>query len=78
MNDLELIKSKIDIIDLIGEHITLKKSGRSYKALCPFHGEKTPSFYVSPERQTWHCFGACNEGGDIFDFLMNISSRVEL
>lgn len=68
MTDVELIKSKLDIVNFIGEFITLKKSGRNYKALCPFHGEKTPSFYVSPERGSWHCFG-CNEGGDAITFL---------
>jgi DNA primase len=68
MDDVEKVKSKIDIVELIGERIQLKKAGRNFKALCPFHGEKTPSFVVSPERQIWHCFG-CNLGGDLFTFL---------
>src|SRR3990172_8093403 len=68
MDDVEKVKSKIDIVELIGERIQLKKAGRNFKTTCPFHGEKTPSFVVSPERQIWHCFG-CQKGGDIFTFL---------
>lgn len=69
MTDIEQIKSKVDIVDFISEHIKIQKAGRSFKALCPFHSEKTPSFIVSPERQTWHCFGACGDGGDVISFL---------
>jgi len=69
-NQVEEVKRKIDIVEYIGSFITLKKSGRNFKALCPFHQEKTPSFYVSPDRQFWYCFGACQEGGDVIKFLM--------
>lgn len=69
-NPVEEIKKKIDIINFIGSFITLKKTGRNFKAVCPFHQEKTPSFVVSPERQIWHCFGACQDGGDVIKFLM--------
>ncbi|OGB75040.1 DNA primase [candidate division Kazan bacterium RIFCSPHIGHO2_01_FULL_49_10] len=69
MTDLDLIKSKIDVVELIGQYIPLKKAGRNYKGTCPFHSEKTPSFMVSPDKQIWHCFG-CGKGGDAFRFLM--------
>lgn len=69
MNDLDQIKQRIDIVDYISEFIPVKKTGRNFKANCPFHNEKTPSFIVSPERQIWHCFG-CQKGGDHFKFLM--------
>jgi DNA primase len=65
----DLIKEKIDIVDFIGSYIPLTRTGKNWKALCPFHKEKTPSFMVSPERQTWRCFG-CGASGDIFTFLM--------
>jgi DNA primase len=63
------VKSKLSVVDVVGETVTLKKAGTTYKGLCPFHGEKTPSFVVTPARETWHCFG-CGLGGDIFSFVM--------
>ena len=63
------IKSKLPVLDVVGETVALKRAGSAYKGLCPFHAEKTPSFMVSPDRETWRCFG-CGEGGDIFTFLM--------
>ena len=66
---LNEVRERVDIVDLIGRHVGLKKAGRTWKGLCPFHGEKTPSFIVSPDRGTYHCFG-CGEGGNVFGFLM--------
>jgi len=65
---IEAIKAKVDVAEEIGLTVVLQKSGKSLKGLCPFHNERTPSFYVFPETQTWRCFG-CNEGGDIFSFV---------
>jgi len=69
MSDIDEIKTRLNIADVIGKRVTLKKAGRNFKALCPFHSEKTPSFIVSPERQTFKCFG-CGKGGSVIDFVM--------
>ena len=69
MSVADEIKSRIDIVSYIQQHVPLKKAGRYYKANCPFHSEKTPSFIVNPDTQSWRCFGSCAEGGDLFTFV---------
>ena len=64
------IKGRLDIMEVVSQHVALHRSGRSYTANCPFHQERTPSFHVFPDRQTWRCFGACATGGDVFSFVM--------
>src|SRR3990167_7251075 len=69
---IDEIKAKVDVVDLVSEYIRLKPAGgTNFRALCPFHNEKTPSFMVSRDKQFWHCFG-CNEPGDIFTFIQKM------
>ena len=68
MTEIEEIKQKLDIVDIVGQYVSLKKSGKNYKGLCPFHGEKTPSFMVNQELQIFKCFG-CSEAGDLISFV---------
>jgi DNA primase len=70
---IQEVRDRVDIVELIGRHLTLKKSGRNHVGLCPFHGEKTPSFNVNSDRQSYYCFG-CNEGGNAFTFLMHVEN----
>lgn len=70
MSIIDEVKQKADIVEVISQYATLTKAGRTFRGLCPFHSEKRPSFFVYPERQSWHCFGACSTGGDVFSFIM--------
>src|SRR5678815_5492061 len=68
------IRSRADIVAVIGQHVQLKKAGRSWKGLCPFHGEKTPSFNVHPDKGFFYCFG-CQKKGDVFTFVMEYEGK---
>ena len=69
MSAKDEVKQRTDIVEVIDQYVPLTKAGRTFRALCPFHSEKHPSFYVYPHQQSWHCFG-CNIGGDVFSFIM--------
>lgn len=71
MSAIEEVKERADIVEIVGETVKLRKTGKNYSGLCPFHpNTRTPAFAIFPDSQTWRCFGACNEGGDVFNFLM--------
>ena len=70
---IQQVRDRVDLVELVGRSVALKRAGRSYKGLCPFHGEKTPSFHVNPDRGSYYCFG-CHEGGDAFSFLMKVEN----
>jgi DNA primase len=72
---IEEVRSSINIVHYISQFLNLKKEGRNFKGLCPFHHEKTPSFVVSPEKQFYHCFG-CSKGGNLFSFIMDYEKMV--
>src|SRR5258708_12629004 len=70
----ERVKQQADIVRVVGEYVRLKKTGKDFSGLCPFHQEKTPSFTVSPTKQIFYCFG-CGKGGDIFNFVIEMKHR---
>ena len=75
MTVVDDIKARLDILEVVGQRVPLQRSGRSYKANCPFHEERTPSFHVFPDRQSWRCFGACATGGDVIGFVMRAENQ---
>ncbi|MBO0687391.1 MAG: DNA primase, partial [Candidatus Dormibacteraeota bacterium] len=70
-DSVDRIKSRLDLVEVVQQYVTLRKRGRELWGLCPFHPEKTPSFKVNPQLQSWHCFG-CDKGGDLFSFIQEI------
>lgn len=74
MSAADEVRARLDIVDVVGDYVPLKRAGRVYKGLCPFHDERTPSFTVFPDSGNWRCFGACATGGDAFDFVMRIEN----
>lgn len=74
MSAADEVRARLDIVDVVGDYVPLKRAGRIYKGLCPFHDERTPSFTVFPDSGNWRCFGACAIGGDAFDFVMRIEN----
>lgn len=73
-HDIDEVRSRVDIVSVVEQYVTLKRSGSRLKGLCPFHQEKTPSFHVNPDLGMWHCFGSCAEGGDVFKFIQKIEN----
>ena len=71
---LNQIQERIDIVEVVGQHVQLRRAGKNFKACCPFHMEKTPSFHVNPDKQIFHCFG-CGVGGNVFTFLMKVEKK---
>lgn len=74
LSEKDEIRQRVDLVDFISRYTALKRSGRTFKGLCPFHNERTPSFTVDPDRASWHCWGGCSTGGDIFAFVMKAES----
>src|SRR5512146_1423033 len=71
MSVIDEIKARVDILDLVSESVQLRRTGKNYTGFCPFHpNSRTPAFVVFPDSGTWRCFGQCNEGGDIFKYVM--------
>lgn len=73
-HDIDEVRTRVDIVSVVEQYVTLKRSGNRLKGLCPFHQEKTPSFHVNPDLGMWHCFGSCAEGGDVFKFIQKIEN----